>query len=320
MSGARRAALRQGLATAGAALGAGVLRLHEPFLSVLAAQLVAGLPCPTPGGWVRRVVAGLIGTAAGLIILSGFPQQPWLAWPAFGAVAACGGVAISRHWEPACVILFGMGVCSSFPAGAIFPVPAVLGGIEHAGSLTIAIASCWLARSLAGEAQEPQAAARPLPSSSALAIGATVVASLAAAGLLLPHELVVMSVASVATIVALEAPGVPAHLPARAAGAAIGMALSIAFIIFVSGAGNNIALFLLSLGLGMAAIEGLATSRPHWAPSLRQAGAVFAVMATMMPGPDISLLAAADRAAAVFIGLALAAGVHAATARKAVAC
>ena len=316
MTDAQRAALRQGLATAGAALGVGILQLHQPFLAVLAAQLIAGHHCPAPGGWAKRLLAACGGSTAGIIILSGLPQQPWLSWPAFGTAAAFGCFLISQRWEPACVILFGMGICSSFPAGVIYPVPALAAGIEHAGSLTIAIAACWLARSLAGEAAKIPAAARPLPSGSAVAIGTTVIFSLIAAGLFLPHELVVITVASAATIIALETPGASSHIPARSAGAAGGIALSVAAIILISGSGNNLAFFLLALGLSMAALDGFAVMFPHAENAFRQAGAVFAVMVTTFPQPDQTLVGSANRAAAVMIGLSVAAAIHTATSRK----
>ncbi len=313
MTPAQRAALRQGLATSGAALGVGIFGFHQPFLCVLATQLIAAIPCPTAGGILRRLVCAAIGTATGLIILSGFPQQPWLAWPIFGAAAAAGCILISRHGDPACVILFGMGICSSFPAGVIHPVPAIHGALDHAGSLSIAVAASWLARTISGEAGAASAPMRPIPLSSGPAIGTTVVASVVAASLFLPHEFVVMTVAAVTTSIALESPGSPSNILQRAGGAVFGAFLSIGFMILISGSGNNLAIFLAALGLVFAVLEGAAVHLPHWSTPLRQSAAVFAVMATMLPRPDLTVTASDHRLAAIFVGLALAAAVHVAT-------
>jgi len=313
MTPPQRAALRQGLATAGAALGVGAFRFQQPFLCVLAAQLIAALPCPSAGGVLRRLLSAAVGTATGLIILSGLPQQPWLAWPVFGAAAAAGCIIISRHGDPACVILFGMGVCSSFPAGVIHPVPALPSALGHAGSLAIAVAAAWFARAISGEVDTPPGSVRPIPVTSGLAIGTTVVGSVVAASLFLPREFVVMTVAAVTTIIALESPGSPANIPQRAGGGCLGAVLSIGFMILISGAGNNLALFLLSLGLVFALLEGSAVRLSRWSTALRQAGAVFAVMATMLPRPDLTVTASDHRLAAIFVGLAIAATVHLAT-------
>ena len=87
-------------------------------------------------------------------------------------------------------------------------------------------------------------------------------------------------------------------------GAVLAVLASVAFIIIV-GTGNNFAVFLLALAVAMGAFEWMAVSIPSQAALFRQAAALFAVAAAILPRPESTLQASADRMVAILLGFAV---------------
>jgi hypothetical protein len=84
---------------------------------------------------------------------------------------------------------------------------------------------------------------------------------------------------------------------------------ALVFVILISGAGNDVSFYLLGLAAAMAGFEWMAIRFPKSAPTFRQAGAIFAVMATILPAPQQFLWGSMERMCAVLAGLLIGCGV-----------
>ena len=304
MTDAGRGALRQGLAAAGTALVVATLHVPQPFLAILAAQLVGGLRCETRREFLRRLASAWLGSLAGLLLLVAFPDQQWLSLPSFGAAAGLGIVAAFRRWGSAPAILFAMGIGGMFSSGIVFPDEGLVSGLAHASSLSIAVIVCTLSWNLLMRNPAP-AESPPSSSPRASIIGISAACSLVLACLAVPTQTVVMTIATMTTILALETSAASPQLLERSMGAVLGVLASVAFIILVAGTGNDLGVFLLALALAMGAFEWMAVSTDAKAALYRQAAALFAVAATILPRPEPTLQASADRMLAVLLGFAV---------------
>lgn len=298
MREAGRAALRQAFATAGTALVVGSLHVPQPFLAVLAAQLVGGFRCDSFADFLKRLVAAWAGAFAGLLLLAAAPDQQWISLPAFCLAAGFGITTVARRWGPAPAILFAMGIGGMFSAGLVYPAAGLLSGMAHAASLSIAAAVSALAGAVG--MKESRAAARSGGLLDPWTIGLSATGSLVLAGLTLPTEGVVMTIATMTTVLGIT-PGAPAF-GERFVGAVAGVLVSVAFLIIVSGSGNNLAVFLVAMALVMGGAEWLASRIPPRAVLFRQGAALFAVAATMLPRPEAELSSSMERMAAVILG------------------
>ncbi len=131
--------------------------------------------------------------------------------------------------------------------------------------------------------------------------------ALVAACATMPSQSVVMSIAAMTTALSLE-PG-SRGIFFKVAGGGLGVLASIAFLILVSGAGNDLAGFLVALALVLGGLEWLAVAHPDRSAMFRQAGAMFAIASTILPRPEASLAGPGERMLAVFLGLAVAAAI-----------
>src|SRR5262245_47897743 len=308
MGDAAPAAARQAAATCGTALVVGTMHLRDPFLGVLAAYLTAGLPAAGHADAFKRLAGALGGAFAGTLLLTAVPDQPWLSLPLFSIAAWVGPGAVFSWLGPAPAIFFAMGLCGVFSEGIIHPGEGLRVGMTHALSLSTAAIVSALAR-----AAFPTTGAPPSARSSFPQGGLASVIALVATCAVLPALGVVASIAALTTLISW--PPQPGTAGGKLAGGALGVALSLAFLTVVSGAGNDVAIFLVGFGLVFAALEWLAVRNPTAATALRQAGAMFAVAATIMPGPSGSLAGPIARMAAVTIGLFAALGIHLTAAR-----
>lgn len=296
-------AARQGMAAAGAALAAAILNLPQPFLTVLAVVLLCGAaPVATWGQIASRILWAWIGCAAGALLIILLPEQPWLALPLFGILAGGGMLFISHHHGYGHVLMYGMGICASAPAAAIYPQLLMPSALAHGLLLTIAV----LASALACPPQALSRTTASMSPRSAVVTGIAVTLSLIAALLIVPHDVVVMVIATVTTILRLEWPDTPSALREKITGVLIGTVVSVIFIILVAGSGNNLAVFLLALGLAIWGFEAGARREKTWSIALRQAAALFAVAAPMIPAPVQTLAGIESRILAVWGGFAVA--------------
>jgi len=201
-----------------------------------------------------------------------------------------------------------MGLCGVFSAGIIHPGAGLRVGMTHGLSLSTAAIVSVLAR-----AAFPTTGASHNARSSFPRGGLASLIALVATCTVLPTMGVVASIAALTTLISWSPQ--PGTAGGKLAGGALGVALSLAFLTVVSGAGNDVAFFLAAFGLVFAALEWLAVGHPTTATALRQAAAIFAVAATMMPGPSGTLAGPIARMAAVAIGLFAALGIHLAATR-----
>ena len=357
MSDPARAAFRQGLATSLTALVVGAFHVPQPFLAVLAAQLVGGFACNTGAEFLKRLGAAWAGSLAGLSLLVAAPDQQWISLPLFGLAAGFGIPFAFRRLGPAPATLFAMGIGGMFSAGLVHPGSGLLSGMAHAASLSIAAAASVLAWSAcmrapiitisnrgsgvpplgySGKRQDAASTKPPdqpcalgdrhdwgmrgtqpaLPAADSLdpagespnpaIIGLCAPASLVVAALTVPTEAVVLTIATMTTILALQTTAGSPAIGQRLAGAATGILVSVAFLAIISGSGNNLAVFLAAMAIVMGGFEWLASSLPAKGNLFRQAAAIFAVAATMLPRPDRFLFASVDRMLAVVLGFAVA--------------
>ncbi len=311
MSGPVRSALRMGTAAGGTALVAGALHIPQPFLAVLATQLTVGIVFQAgQRGFLLRLASALGGSIGGLFLLILLSDQYWFSLPAFGVVAGWGTVRIARCGDPAASILFCMGFCGMFAAGIVDPEPGILVGLGHASSLATAVVFSWLAQRLFPI--RGGVSAGPVPVASQL--GITAVCTLVAACAAFPSMAVVSTIAALATVLSLGSG--TKGIPDKLLGGGLGVAVSFGFLVIVSGAGNDLAVFLLGLGGVLGFFEWVVSASPKKGALFRQAGALFAVAATILPQPGESLFASSERQLAVLLGLAVALVIHLAASAK----
>jgi hypothetical protein len=312
-----RAGLRMALATACTAFAVAALHVPQPFLAVLAAQLTAGIGFGGRGGFAGRIAAAWAGSLGRVLLLAAAPDQQWVSIPLFAAGLALGSALTARHLGPAPAILFAMGFCGMFAAGIVYPAAGLATGAAHAASLTIAAASTVLAAAVCPgmeDASPPPVRAGGLPDVgfSHWQVGISATLALIAACAALPNDAVVASIAAAATAISLP-PGARGGA-AKVAGSLLGTAAAVGFLTVVTGAGNDLAIFLLPLAALLGGFGWLASVRPAQAAAFRQAGAMFAVVATVLPHPQATFADSIARAAAVMIGLFAALLVRAAAA------
>jgi len=304
MTDPARAALRSALATAGTAFAVGACHVPQPFLAVLAAQLTAGIAFSGSGGFAMRLAASWAGTLLGLGLLTALPDQTFVSLPAFGILCGFLPRAIARRFGLAEAILFCMGFCGMFAAGIVYPEAGLVIGAAHAVSLGFAVALTFLAQQVFSIA--PASAIRE--AASGWELGASAVGALVAACAIFPDLAVVATIAALATALTLASG--TGSITAKLAGGLLGTLVSYVFLIIVSGAGNDVALFLIGLAAVIGGFEWGAVKRPALSALFRQAGALFAVAATILPRPEASVAAPTERLLAVLLGIAVAAAVH----------
>lgn len=318
MTEAGRAAIRQGLATAGTAFAVGALHVPQPFLAVLAAQLTAGIAFSQQGGIFKRIAAAWAGSLSGVLLLVALPEQYWFSLPLFGVAVGAGASAFSKFGGASAAILFAMGIGGMFSAGIVHPQMGLLAGLAHAASLSIAVAATWFARGsqnmwhpakCSEHRQDVCATTLCEAPASYWLTGLTGLVTLIAACVTIPAESVVMTIAAMVTSLSLTSSG---GIPQKLAGGILGVIVSLVFLTVISGAGNDFAVFLLAMAIVMGGFEWMAVSLPNRTSLFRQAGALFAVAATILPRPEQFLFASGRRMLAVLLGLAVASLIHSA--------
>jgi len=112
-----------------------------------------------------------------------------------------------------------------------------------------------------------------------VSIGLSALASLIVAALTVPAQAVVMTIATMTTILAQQTSAGSPTLGQRTARAAAGVLASAAFLAIVSGSGNNLAVFLAAMAIVIGAFEWFASSIPAKGTLFWLAAAIFAVAA-----------------------------------------
>ena len=302
MTEAARGALRQALAAALAALVVGIFHIPQPFLAVLLVQLLGGIPCQSASDLFRRILSSFAGCLAGLVILTLAPNEQWISLPLFFTLTGWGTVFALRRFGPACGILFGIGIVAMFAESFVFPARNIVFGFAHLFSLITAT----LAVALVGLAffREPIAAkSQSLSSGAAVVIGAAAVCGLIAACTLLPVQLNVTTISSLTTALALTMTG--GGVAKKFLGGLLGIVVALVFLIPINGSGNDLAVFLLGLSVLIGAFEWFALRLPANAVVYRQAAAMFAVTATILPQPDRFITDSMERMCAGILGLCI---------------
>ncbi len=295
-----RSAFRLGLAVGLTALVVGSLHVPQPFLAILAAQLVAGIPCRTAGVFFGRLASACAGSLSGMAVLTLAPNEQWISLPLFFGLAGWGTVFVAKRRDAASGILFGMGIASMVAEGFVFPARDLPFGLAHLASLSAASTCSALAGWFFPFDEKAPSTVRPEP---AAAIGLAAVGSLIAALVVLPAQPTVTVVAALTTALSLGAgTGV---IGQKFLGGLAGAGLALGFVILVSGAGNNAAFYLPGLAAIMGGIEWLAAGFPKHSAALRQAGAIFGVMGTILPEPERHMWGSMERMCAVLAGLSI---------------
>ena len=203
-------------------------------------------------------------------------HEPFRAVHAAGRaeVVVIGGPDIAGGVE---AIMFAMGIGGMFSASLVYPGAGLLSGMAHAGSLSIATVASVLTWSVCmrGTTSSPRVAESPTP----VSIGLSALASLIVAALTVPAQAVVMTIATMTTILAQQTSAGSPTLGQRTARAAAGVLASAAFLAIVSGSGNNLAVFLAAMAIVIGAFEWFASSIPAKGTLFWLAAAIFAVAA-----------------------------------------
>jgi hypothetical protein len=293
MTEASRGALRQALTVALAALIVGIFHIPQPFLAVLLAQLLGGMPCQSASELFRRILSAFAGCLAGVAILTLAPNEQWISLPLFFTLTGWGTVFALRRFGPACGILFGIGIVAMFAESFVFPARNIVFGFAHLFSLITAT----LAVALVGLAffREPIAVKSQSLSPA--------VCGLIAACTLLPLQLNVTTVSSLTTVLALTMTG--GGVAKKFVGGLLGIVVALVFLIPITGSGNDLAVFLLGLSALIGGFEWFALRLPAHAAVFRQAAAMFAVAATILPQPDRFITDSMERMCAGTLGLCI---------------
>jgi hypothetical protein len=302
MTEAARGALRQALAAALAALVVGIFHIPQSFLAVLLAQLLGGMPCQSASELFHRILSAFAGCLAGVAILTLAPNEQWISLPLFFTLTGWGTVFVLQRFGGACGILFGIGIVAMFAEAFVFPARDIFFGFAHLFSLITAT----LAAALVGLAffREPVAAKSQSPEpGAAVVIGAAVVCGLIAACTLLPAQLNVTTVSSFTTALTLTMSG--GGVAKKFLGGLLGIVVAFVFLIPINGSGNDLAVFLLGLSALIGAFEWFALRLPSHAAVFRQAAAMFAVTATILPQPDRFITDSMERMCAGTLGLCI---------------
>lgn len=302
MTEAARGAWRQALAVALAALVVGIFHIPQAFLAVLLAQLLGGIPCESASELFRRILFALAGCLAGVFILTLAPNAQWISLPLFFTLTGWGTVFALRRFGPACAILFGIGIVAMFAEAFVFPARDIVFGFAHLFSLITAT----LAAALVGLAffREPMATKSQNPSpGAAVVIGGAALCGLIAACALLPAQLNVTTVSSLTTALALTMTG--GGVAKKFLGGLLGIVVALVFLIPINGSGNDLAVFLLGLSVLIGGFEWFALRLPANAAVFRQAAAMFAVAATILPQPDRLITDSFERMCAGSLGLCI---------------
>lgn len=295
-----RAPLRAVVAVLLAALVVGPLKVPQPFLAILVTQMLITLPACDAFSVARRLAGTAGGSITGLLILSLAPNEQWISLPLFFAAMGFGTWFLGARWGKACAILFGMGLASMFAEAFVHPARDLPFGLAHAVSVCTAVVATAIASAWVGFAPVPPAP--PAGAESMLPIGLATCGALVAACLLLPTELTVTVGSSCAT--ALTIAGKPSLIRLKLLGGLLGIGAAFLFLAAIMDFGNALGLYLGGLCGGVALFEWLAGKNGGYAPVLRQAGAMFAVVATILPEPRIEITGSIERMAAVLLGLA----------------
>jgi hypothetical protein len=302
MSEAARGALRQALTVALAAMVVGIFHIPHSFLAVLIAQLLGGIPCKSASELFYRIISAFAGCLAGLAVLTLAPNEQWISLPLFFSLAGWGSVFTYRRFGPACGILFGIGIVAMFAQSFVFPARDVVFGFAHLFSIITAT----LAAALVGRAFLRETAAdksKALPPGAELIIGGAPVCGLIAACTLLPVQLNVTTVSSLLTALALTMAG--GGVTQKFLGGLLGIVVALFFLIPINSSGNDLAVFLLGLSAFIGAFEWFAVRLPTHAGVFRQAAAIFAVTATILPQPDRFITDSMERMCAGILGLCI---------------
>ena len=302
MTEAARGALRQVLAVALAALVIGIFHIPQPFLAVLLVQLLGGMPCQSASELFRRILSAFAGCLVGVAILTLAPNEQWISLPLLFALTGWGTVFTLRRFGAACGILFGIGIVAMFAESFVFPARDLVFGFAHLFSLitaTLAVALVSLAFF-----REPMAVKSQGPlHGAAIVIGAAAVCGLIAACTLLPVQLNVTTISSLTTALALTMTG--GGVAKKFLGGFLGIVVALVFLIPITGSGNDLAVFLLGLSALIGAFEWFALRLPAHAAIFRQAAAIFALTATILPQPDRFITDSMERMCAGILGLCI---------------
>jgi len=308
------AGLRSATAAGLAALAVAILGFPQPFLAVLASQLLV----TKAGGGGRFLGCNLWAVGTGALLGGGglalCAQQPWFLLPVGGVVAGVGGAWWWGSYGPVAAMVFLMGLVATLGSGLIYPEGAMTIGLAHAGSMILALLAAALVRALFGCDEEAQtggegseAHSQPVPKTVfGLLSGLSVLTGFGAAALLLPGLVVPLSISVVATCCGLGSSQDSRGIWQKIGGAILGGIIATVFVIVVAGAGNDLAVVVGGLMLVLGSLETMArlsTSGPGW---YRQAASVFAVAATMLPAPLAHFSGVLLRVTAVWLGFSLA--------------
>ena len=299
MTDPTRSALRLGLAVCLTALVVGPLHVPQPFLALLATQLVIGIPCPSAGVFLSRIGSAAAGSLIGLAILSFAPNEQWLSLPLFFAAAGWGTAFVARRRDPASAILFAMGIASMVAEGFVYPARDLPFGLAHLASLLTATASTAIVGLFLPVPKKPKS---PPAEECAPAIGTAAVTALILASAIIQTEFTVTVVAAVTTALSLGS-GL-GTIGRKFLGGLLGALAAVVFVVAASSLGNDMATYLLGFAVCLGLIEWGAGKFPAHAPAFRQAGAIFAVMGTILPQPERHMWGSLERMCAVIAGLA----------------
>lgn len=307
-----RAGLRSATAAGLAALAVGIPGFPQPFLAVLTSVLVV-VQVNGDGRFLWQnfcaIGSGAVLGGCGLILCA---QQPWLLLPVVGVVAGVGSSLWWRGFGQIAAMIFLMAVVATLGTGIIHPEGAMAVSFSHGASLILAVTAAAFARAIFSEnptkgdgGHSPLNMPPVVPEYFGPLTGLSVMAGFGVAALILPEYVVPLLISVVTTCCGVFPWPDRSILVQKIQGAFLGGVVSLVFLILVIGAGNDLAILLVGILIILGGFEALARNSIGQRACFRQAAAVFAVAATMLPAPLEQLNGVLLRIGSVWVGFAL---------------
>lgn len=296
-------ALCAAIGTAATVLVLECFRIPNSYMSLSLASTLSLLPRPSLSHLFARVVALTLGIIVSMIVVTAFPQAPWLSLPLAGLIPAVGYAFFFKHSGPGSAYSFGAYFLALYVTaghsfqGADFVIEALK---LWAQSIIPIIITYFAAVLTKDKIITPHYAKIDL--ASMVSIGLTVSIAIMLDAALKTDQAARLVMASISTICALELEqSVDLYLQ-RMLGFFIGAIIATAFLVGVVALANEITLYLLAIGGIFGLLEWLACCFPSHITLFRGITAMVSFSVLMIPTPDANFHVAYARITTSLIG------------------
>lgn len=296
-------ALSAALGTAITVLFLETFHIPNSYMALSFASTLSLLPRAPLNHLIARVLALSIGILCSLIVLTAFPEEPWFYVPLLCFIPAVGYGALYKHSGPGSAYAFS----AYFLAFHVLNLPYIgknillIEALKLWSQTMIPILITYFVALLIREKKGPSLYPK-LEFSSLLSIGLTVIIATMIDATTHLDQAARLVMASISTISSLEIEQSTQHFVQRMLGYFSGVVVTVGFIIFTVAFNNNIAIYLLSIGILFGFFEWLASRFINHTLFFRGIAAMLSFSVLMIPHPDTNIHVAYYRIANTLIG------------------